>query len=280
MQTIQSIHEMQSSAIALRSSGHLIALVPTMGCLHAGHADLIDIAREKADKVIVSIFVNPAQFGPNEDFEKYPRALEADLELCREHGVDIVFNPGAEALYPADFSTYVEEGKLSTGLCGISRTNHFRGVATICLKLFNITRPDIAVFGQKDAQQLALVRKMATDLNLPLEIIAGPTRRDPDGLATSSRNRYLSDSQREDALRVPRALETARGLVASGVRQVDRVIAEITHELSQSRRIRVIYVQVVDRDTMEPAREIIPGRHLAVVAVWVEDTRLIDNIEL
>lgn len=280
MQTIESINEMQSTAIAMRSSGHLIALVPTMGCLHEGHGDLIDIAREKADKVIVSIFVNPAQFGPNEDFDKYPRALDADLELCRSKGVDFVFHPSAEALYPEDFSTYVEEQRLSAGLCGISRPNHFRGVATICLKLFNITRPDIAVFGQKDAQQLALIRKMTRDFNLPLEIVAGPTRRDPDGLATSSRNRYLSETQREDALRIPRALETARELVNSGVRQVDRVIAEITHELSQSRRIRVIYVQLVDRDTMEPAREIIPGRHLATVAVWVEDTRLIDNIEL
>jgi pantoate--beta-alanine ligase len=240
----------------------------------------MDIAREKADKVIVSIFVNPAQFGPNEDFDKYPRALEDDLELCRAHGVDFVFHPDAQALYPEGFSTFVEEEQLSSGLCGISRPNHFKGVATICLKLFNITRPDLAIFGQKDAQQLALVRKMATDLNLPLEIVAGPTHRDSDGLATSSRNRYLSDIQREDALRIPRALEEARRMVASGVSQVDRIIAEITHELSQSRRVRVIYVQVVDRDTMQPAREIIPGQHLATVAVWVDDTRLIDNIEL
>ena len=280
MQTIESIHEMQSSAIAMRSSGHLIALVPTMGCLHEGHGKLIDIAREKADKVIVSIFVNPAQFGPNEDFEKYPRVLSDDLEFCRERGVDFVFNPKVEALYPEDFSTFVEEEKLSAGLCGISRPNYFRGVATICLKLFNITRPDIGIFGQKDAQQLALIRKMVNDLNLPLEIIAGPTHRDSDGLATSSRNHYLSDSQREDALRISRALETARELVTAGVRQVDRVIAEVTHELSQSRRVRVIYVQVVDRDSMESPREIIPGRHLLTVAVWVEDTRLIDNIEL
>lgn len=271
---------MQSTAIALRSSGRLIALVPTMGCLHEGHASLIDIAKTKADKVIVSIFVNPAQFGPNEDFDKYPRALEADLELCRAHGVDYVFNPSAEAMYPADYSNFVDEKVLSKGLCGVSRPNHFRGVATICLKLFNITRPDVAIFGQKDAQQLALIKKMVLDFNLPLEVLAGPTFRDPDLLATSSRNQYLSPSQRADALWIPQALQQAQELVDAGVRQVDRITAEITHVLTQSRRIRVIYVQVVDRDTMQPVREIIRGRHLATVAVWVEDTRLIDNIEL
>lgn len=280
MQTIQSINEMQSTAIALRSSGHLIGLVPTMGCLHEGHASLIDIAKEKTDKVIVSIFVNPAQFGPNEDFDKYPRALEADLELCREKGVDFVFNPQAESIYPDGYSTYIEEQFLTKGLCGISRPKHFRGVSTVCLKLFNITRPDFAIFGQKDAQQLALIRKMTEDLNLPLEIVTGPTFRDADGLATSSRNSYLSAQQRADALRIPQALEQARELVASGVRQVDRIIAEITHNLTQSRRIRVIYAQVVDRNTMEPAREIVPGKHIAMVAVWVENVRLIDNIEL
>lgn len=271
---------MQSTAIALRSKGRLIALVPTMGCLHEGHASLIDIAKTKADKVIVSIFVNPAQFGPNEDFDKYPRALEADLEFCRAQGVDYVFNPSAEEMYPENYSNFVDENWLSEGLCGVSRPNHFRGVATICLKLFNITRPDIAIFGQKDAQQLALIKKMVLDLNLPLEVLAGPTFRDPDKLATSSRNKYLSASQRADALRIPQALQQAKELVDSGVRQVDRITAEITHVLTQSRRIRVIYVQVVDRDTMQPVREIVQGRHLATVAVWVEDTRLIDNIEL
>lgn len=280
MQTIQSINEMQSHAISLRSSGRLIGLVPTMGCLHEGHLSLIDIAKERADKVIVSIFVNPTQFGPNEDFDKYPRVLEDDLAKCRERGVDIVFNPSAEEIYPAGYSTYVDEEAISSDLCGVSRPQHFRGVTTVCLKLFNITRPDVAVFGQKDAQQCAVIRKMVADLNLPLEVIVGPTLRDPDGLATSSRNRYLTDIQREDALTIPRALAEGKKLVDAGVRSVDRVVAEITHHLTQCRRIRVIYVQMIDRDTMEPAREIIPGRQMVAVAAWVDQTRLIDNILL
>jgi pantoate--beta-alanine ligase len=280
MQTIQSIHEMQSHAISLRSSGQLIGLVPTMGCLHEGHLSLIDIAKEKTDKVIVSIFVNPTQFGPNEDYDKYPRMLEADIDHCRTRGADIVFNPSVEEIYPHGYSTYVNEERVSQGLCGVSRPIHFRGVTTICLKLFNITRPDVAVFGQKDAQQCAVIKKMVADLNLPIEIAVGPTLRDPDGLATSSRNNYLTDLQRADALCIPRALNEGKQLVDQGVRQVDRVVAEITHHLSQCRRLRIIYVQIVDRDTMEPAREIVLGRSAVTVAVWVDETRLIDNILL
>ncbi|WP_269524606.1 pantoate--beta-alanine ligase [Coraliomargarita parva] len=280
MQTIQSVNEMQSHAIGLRSSGRLIGLVPTMGNLHEGHLSLVDIAKERADKVIVSIFVNPTQFGPNEDFDKYPRTLEADMEKCRARGVDIVFAPSMSEIYPPGYSTYVNEEKLSAGLCGVSRPNHFRGVTTVVLKLFNITRPDIAVFGQKDAQQCAVIKKMVADMNVPTEIVIGPTARDADGLATSSRNAYLTDFQRQDALTIPRALQEGKRLVDQGVRQVDRVVAEITHQLSLSRRIRMIYVQIVDRDTMEPAREIIPGRQIVCLAAWVDQTRLIDNILL
>jgi pantoate--beta-alanine ligase len=280
MQTIQSVHEMQSLAIGMRSSGRLIGLVPTMGSLHEGHLSLIDIAKERADKVIVSIFVNPTQFGPSEDFDKYPRVLEADLEKCRERGADIVFNPSIAEMYPDGYSTYVNEEHVSAGLCGISRPNHFRGVTTVCLKLFNITRPDIAVFGQKDAQQCAVLKKMVSDLNIPAEIVIGPTLRDDDGMATSSRNEYLTGAQREEALSISKSLQIAGKMVDSGTRSVDRIVAEVTHHLSLSRRIRVIYVQIVDRDTMEPAREIVPGRHLLCVAVWLDQTRLIDNIEL
>ncbi|MFP4166304.1 MAG: pantoate--beta-alanine ligase [Opitutales bacterium] len=280
MQIIQSVNEMQSHAIGLRSSGCLIGLVPTMGSLHEGHLKLIDIAKEKADKVIVSIFVNPKQFAPNEDYENYPREVEADSELCRQRGVDIVFNPDVKDMYPKDYSTFVNEERVSSGLCGISRPHHFRGVTTVCLKLFNITRPDMAVFGQKDAQQLAVIRKMAADLNVPTEIVPGPTVRDEDGLALSSRNRYLSERQRADALAIPRALRIGKELVENGTRNVDRVVAEITHQLTGSRRVRVIYVQVVDRELMEPVREIEPGKHLVCVAAWVDQTRLIDNVEL
>lgn len=278
MQTIESVNEMQSVAIGLRSGGKLIGLVPTMGCLHEGHLSLVDLAREKADTVIVSIFVNPTQFGPSEDFGKYPRALEEDLEKCRARGADLVFHPPLEAIYPEGYSTFVTEERLSAGLCGISRPHHFRGVTTVCLKLFNITRPDFVVLGQKDAQQCAVLSKMVEDLNLPLEVVVGETVRDEDGLAVSSRNAYLSKAQRAEALVIPGALKIARQMVESGTRNVDRVVAEITHHLTQSRRVRVIYVQIVDRVTMEPAREIEPGRHIACVAAWVDDIRLIDNM--
>ncbi|MEO0508786.1 MAG: pantoate--beta-alanine ligase [Verrucomicrobiota bacterium] len=280
MQTIQSINEMQSLAIQLRSKGQLIGLVPTMGSLHEGHLSLIDIAKERADKVIVSIFVNPAQFGPNEDFDKYPRVLEEDLEKCKARGADIVFNPSVSEMYPEGYSTYVEEEHISSGLCGVSRPQHFRGVTTICLKLFNIARPDIAVFGQKDAQQCAVMNKMVIDLNLPVEIVVGPTVREPDGLALSSRNAYMTSFQREDALSISKSLEVAKNMVEEGTRSVDRIVAEIIHYLSLSRRIRVIYVQVVDKMTMEPASEIVPGKQLVTVAAWVDQTRLIDNIDL
>jgi len=271
---------MQSHAISLRSSGRLIGLVPTMGCLHAGHLSLIDIAKEKADKVIVSIFVNPTQFGPSEDFDKYPRLVEADIEKCRERGVDIVFNPSVVEMYPQGYSTFVTEERMSAGLCGVSRPYHFRGVTTVCLKLFNITRPDFAIFGQKDAQQCAVIKKMVADLNIPAEIVIGETCRDSDGMATSSRNVYLTDTQREEALSISKALQIAKGMVDSGTRSVDRVVAEVTHHLSLSRRIRVIYVQVVDLETMKPAREILPGQQILCVAAWADQTRLIDNIKL
>lgn len=280
MQTIQSINEMQSLAIGLRSKGQLIALVPTMGSLHEGHLSLIDIAKERADKVIVSIFVNPTQFGPSEDFDKYPRVLEEDLRKCEARGADIVFNPSMAEMYPEGYSTYVDEEHISAGLCGVSRPHHFRGVTTVCLKLFNIARPDIAVFGQKDAQQCAIIRKMVEDLNLPTEIVTGPNVREPDGLALSSRNAYLSEVQRGEAASISKALQIAREMVDKGTRSVDRVVAEITYHLSLHRRVRVIYVQVVDKETMEPASEILPGEQIIAVAAWVDQTRLIDNIEL
>jgi len=282
MQIIQSVNEMQSHTMGLRSRGELIALVPTMGCLHEGHLSLIDIAREKADKVVVSIFVNKVQFEPNEDFEKYPRPLDEDLNQCRERGVDIVFNPSAEDMYPDGYSTYVEEEQLSSGLCGISRPRHFKGVTTICLKLFNIVRPDIAVFGQKDAQQCVVVRKMVTDLNIPTEIVVGEIQREEDGLAVSSRNRYLTSIQREEALKISEALMLGKRMAhEEGVSSVDRVVAEITHKLLSSRRIRIVYVQVVDRLNMQPAgRDLVLGKHIICVAAWVDQVRLIDNIQL
>ena len=278
MQIIESVNAMQSHAIASRSKGHLIGLIPTMGSLHEGHLSLIDIARERSDLVVVSIFVNPTQFGPNEDFEKYPRVLEQDLEACRQRGADIVFTPSLNEMYPQRDSTYVSENELSQGLCGVSRPNHFQGVTTVCMKLFNIVRPDVAVFGQKDAQQCAVVRKMIEDLNVPAELIVGPTVREDDGLALSSRNVYLSKLQRQQALRLSQSLKIAKDMYASGTRSVDRIIAEVTHHISEARQMRVIYVVIVNKDTMIAEREIVPGQSILCIAAWADQTRLIDNL--
>lgn len=280
MQIIQTITEMQSLAISLRTQGKLIGLVPTMGALHEGHLRLIDIAKQRADVVIVSIFVNPTQFGANEDFAKYPRTLEADAAACEKRGADIIFAPKKDDIYPPGYSTYVTEERLSKGLCGISRPGHFRGVSTVVNLLFNITRPDFAVFGQKDAQQVAVIKKMVTDLWLPVQVVVAPIVREQDGLAMSSRNQYLSEVQRQDATAIYRALREGKRLVDEGIRSPDRVLAEITHVLSQSRRIRLIYVAMVDRETFAPVREITPGKALIAVAVWVNDVRLIDNLEV
>jgi len=280
MQIIPTINEMQALAISLRTQGKLIALVPTMGALHEGHLRLIDVAKQKADVVIVTIFVNPAQFGPNEDFAKYPRTLEADTAACEKRGADLVFAPKTTEIYPPGYSTYVSEERLSKGLCGISRPGHFRGVCTVVNLLFNITRPDFAVFGQKDAQQVAVIKKMVTDLWLPVEVVVAPTVREADGLAMSSRNQYLSGDQRQEATKIYKALREGKRLVDEGIRSPDRVLAEITHVLAQSRKIRLIYVAMVDRDTFVPVREVLPGKSLIVVAVWVNDIRLIDNLEV
>jgi len=280
MQIIPTINEMQALAISLRTQGKLIALVPTMGALHEGHLRLIDVAKQKADVVIVTIFVNPAQFGPNEDFAKYPRTLEADTAACQKRGADLVFAPKTSEIYPPGYSTYVSEERLSKGLCGISRPGHFRGVCTVVNVLFNITRPDFAVFGQKDAQQVAVIKKMVTDLWLPVEVVVAPTVREADGLAMSSRNKYLSEDQRHEAAKIYRALREGKRLVDEGIRSPDRVLAEITHVLAQSRKIRLIYVSMVDRESFTPVREVLPGKSLIVVAVWVNDIRLIDNLEV
>tara|TARA_R100000027_G_scaffold391_7_gene513 strand:+ start:3262 stop:4104 length:843 start_codon:yes stop_codon:yes gene_type:complete len=280
MQVIRSINEMQSTSISNRSKGRLIGLVPTMGALHEGHASLIKTSLDKADLTVVSIYVNPTQFAPSEDFTEYPRNLEADQALCEENGVDILFLPENEDVYPSSYSTYVEEELVSKGLCGVSRPNHFRGVTTICTQLFNIVRPDVAVFGQKDAQQCAVLRKMINDLHMPIELAISPTIREEDGLAKSSRNQYLTQEQRKDAGLIYKALMEGKTLSDNGVRSVDRAIAEVTHTLSQSRRLRIIYAAIVDKNLMQPVKEIVPGECLIAVACWLDQVRLIDNIEL
>jgi len=280
MERIESVHQMQSLALSLRQQGKQIALIPTQGALHPGHRSLIEAARGQADTVVVSNFVNPVQFAANEGFDKYPRDPEADAALCSEAGVDVLFAPTQVEMYPKGYSSYVTEESLSKGLCGVSRPAHFRGVTTVMSKLLNIVRPDMVVFGQKNAQQAAVARKMITDLNFPVQVHVQPTVREPDGLPFGSRNRLLSAGQREDAGVLYRALQRGKELVDTGVRNVDRVVAEATHILSQKRRVRVIYVSIVDRDSMEPERQIVPGRSMLAIAVWVDEVRLIDNIVL
>ncbi|PTY06324.1 pantoate--beta-alanine ligase [Opitutaceae bacterium EW11] len=278
MQKITAVTEMQTLAEDLRSKGQIIALVPTMGALHDGHLSLIKLASEQADTVVVSIFVNPTQFGPNEDFAKYPRDLERDLQLCEQAGADVVFAPTVEGMYPKGYSTFVTEEFVGKPLEGVSRPNHFRGVTTIVAKLFNIVRPDLAVFGQKDAQQVAVIKKMVADLNFTVDVVVAPTLREQEGLAMSSRNRYLSSGQRLEALAISEALKMAQSMVEHGELRADRLIAEATHILSQKRRIRVIYVAVVDRNTMESVREVHPGVSMMAIAAWVDEVRLIDNV--
>jgi len=280
MQTITSVFEMQTLAEDLRSKGQIIGLVPTMGALHDGHLSLIRLASERADTVVVSIFVNPTQFGPSEDFTRYPRELASDLEKCREAGASVVFAPAADELYPKGYSTFVLEEYISKPLEGVSRPNHFRGVTTIVAKLFNIVRPDFAVFGQKDAQQVAVIKKMVNDLHFTVDIVTAPTQRDADGLALSSRNRGLTASQRQEALALNRALQKAKSMVESGECRSDRLVAEATHLLGEHRRIRIIYASVVDRCTMEPIRDVIPGKAIMAIAAWVDEVRLIDNTVL
>jgi pantoate--beta-alanine ligase len=280
MQVIASIYDMQSTAENLRSKDRLIGLVPTMGALHEGHLSLIRLAKERADTVIVSIFVNPTQFGPSEDFTNYPRDLGRDLDLCEKAGADLAFTPAVEEMYPKAYSTYVTEELISKPLCGISRPAHFRGVTTIVAKLFNIVRPDLAVFGQKDAQQVAVIKKMVNDLHFCVDIVTAPTVRDADGLAMSSRNRFLTATQRGEALAISQALHKAKAMVEGGVHNSDRLIAEATHLMGERRRVRVIYTSIVDRCTMEAVREVLPGKAMMAIAAWVDEVRLIDNILL
>jgi len=280
MQKHDKISAMQDAVRALKTAGRRIAFVPTMGALHAGHASLIRLAREKADAVVVSAFVNPLQFGPSEDYAKYPRTPAADAQLCEKENVELLFTPAVEEMFPRGFSTHLQEEAVSKPLCGVARPALFRGVLTCWLKLFNIVRPDVVVLGEKDAQQAAVVRKAAADLLLPVEIVTGPVVRDADGLAISARNNYLTPSQREEARAVFGALRKAKEMVDAGVKSADRLVAEVTHLIAAKRRLRVIYISVVDRNTMEPLREISPGQCLLAISYWVDEVRLTDNMAL
>lgn len=254
-----------------------VVIVPTMGALHAGHAALLDAARLRAGNkgtVVASIFLNPSQFGPGEDFEKYPRSLDADLKLCGAHGADAVFAPPAGEMYPPGDSTVVEETSLSRGLCGASRPGHFRGVCTVVAKLFNILRPDAAIFGEKDFQQLAVIRRMARDLFLGIEIIGHPTVRDPDGLAISSRNTRLTADERRRARQFPAALRAASSELTP-----EKIITTATALITQGTGTAPEYVAVVDAETLAPLTAL--GRPAVLAAALkIGETRLIDNIRL
>jgi len=280
MQIVTKVSEMQALAASFRKEGKTIAFVPTMGYLHAGHMSLVDKARGLGDVVVVSIFVNPTQFGPAEDLDTYPRNMERDSQLCEEHKVDVIFAPPTSEMYPEGYSTFVSEERLSQPLCGQSRPAFFRGVCTVVSKLFNIVRPNVAIFGQKDAQQAAVIKHMVRDMNFDIEIVIGETVREADGLAMSSRNAYLQSFQRRDALRIHQALMKGQALYEGGNDNTDRILAEITHHITEVRRLRVIYVQAVDMETMKPLRRVEKGRTLIATAVWCDDIRLIDNIIL
>jgi pantoate--beta-alanine ligase len=280
MQKIETVSAMRTLAAELRQARKKVALVPTSGALHAGHAAVIAAARAQADIVVVSVFANPLAFGPSENFAGYPRTPAADLQSCRELGADIVFVPTVEEMYPRGFSTYVIEEVVSKPLCGVSRPTHFRGVTTGFAKLLNIIRPEVLVLGQRDPQQVAVVRKMIADLHFDVVVSVVPTVREADGIAVSVRSRDLTAGQRPEARAIHASLLKAKEMVAQGVRSTDRVIAEVTHLLGERRRVRIIHVAMVDPNTMETVREIVPGRTLLAIAVWVDEIRLIDNIEL
>ena len=280
MLKIESVAEMRAYAVQMNTAGKRIALVPTQGALHAGQEALIRTAAQRADIVVVSIFVNPLQFPPNEIVARYPRSLEADLALCEQCGVHVAFVPAVEEMYPKGFATYVVEEHVAKPLDGVSRPTHFRGVTTVMAKLFNVIRPTFAFFGQKTAQRAAVVRKMAKDLGFEVDVVLVPTVRDADGLAVGVRNRDLSTGQRHDAVALHAALEKAKQMVSQGVRSPDRVIAEATHILGQRRRIRVIYISIVDPLTMEPVREVHPGKAMLAIAAWIDEVRLLDNVLL
>ena len=277
MRVVKTVDEMQQASRECRMTGRKIAFVPTMGALHEGHLSLVETAKESADVVAVSIFVNPTQFAPNEDFESYPRDTERDLGILQEMGVDFVFTPTAESMYPDDHTFFVDEEKISKTLCGVSRPSHFRGVATVCTKLLNIVLPDFLVVGMKDAQQAIILNRLIRNLHFPTELVVAPTVRDEDGLALSSRNKKLTESQRVEALKIYQSLKTAKELTEKGTTNTDRLIAEVTNRIN-SLRLRVIYVKAVSLDDMSDIREVVPGQTLIAVAVWVDQIRLIDNI--
>jgi len=277
MKLAKTIESVRTLVKAAKAAGKKVGLVPTMGALHTGHVSLMEAAAKECDFVVVSIFVNPTQFGPDEDFEKYPRPIEKDLAICKKAGVDVVFNPTPDVMYGPESLTWVTVDKLTELLCGRFRPGHFRGVTTVCAKLFNIVLPDVAYFGQKDAQQAIVIEQMAADLNMPLEIVVCPTVREKDGLAVSSRNKYLSEQERKEAAKIYKSLEKCKEMVDGGVTDSNEIVAQMRSKLQQIKGGRIEYVSIVDAETLENVDKI-TGRVIAAVAIKLGPARLIDNI--
>ena len=279
MKTIENISRMTTFVKMMKKEGKSMGLVPTMGYLHEGHLSLVKAAKKHTDVVVMSIFVNPIQFAPSEDFEKYPRDLKHDEEMARDAGVDVIFYPSVKEMYPENYATYVTVERLTKNLCGSSRPGHFSGVATVVAKLFNIVKPDVAYFGQKDMQQALIIKKMATDLNMDLEIKIMPIVREKDGLAMSSRNEYLSEAERKDAVVLHQSLKQAENLIRGGEKEAKKIIRAIEETIKSKPTAKIDYVAVVDTKELKDIKTI-SGEVMIALAVSFGQTRLIDNITI
>jgi len=281
MKIVKKILEVRKLVADAKAAGKTVGLVPTMGALHEGHFSLIRTAKQQTDFVVVSIFVNPTQFGPTEDIDKYPRTLDADTAGCEKNGADVIFAPTPDEIYPQQNlswgNVWVNVEKLDQPLCGKNRPGHFRGVATVCAKLFNIVQPDVAFFGQKDAQQVIIIQRMVADLNMPLKIVVCPTVREKDGLAMSSRNRYLNADERKDAALLYAALQEAEILIAGDLRDSKKIIGEMEKIIKLSGRTKIDYIDIVNAKTLEEVEQV-RGETLLAIAVKIGSARLIDNI--
>ncbi|MEA1935430.1 MAG: pantoate--beta-alanine ligase [Thermodesulfobacteriota bacterium] len=276
MKIIESVKEMQEFSESLRNSGKKIAFVPTMGYFHHGHLSLMEEGRKLGDCLIISIYVNPTQFGPGEDLEKYPRDFESDGKLSEDVGVDVIFYPPDSEMYPEHYQTFVDVERVTNNLCGLSRPGHFRGVTTICAKLFNIVKPHVTVFGKKDFQQLVTIKRMVTDLNMDMDVVGMPTIREADGLAMSSRNTYLKEEERESALSLSRSLKLAKELYDNGERNAGKIIDETKKFIEGHPHTKIDYVNICDTTTMNDV-EYLESEAVIALAVRVGAARLIDN---
>jgi len=276
MRIIKLVKQMQSFSTSLRMEGKKIAFVPTMGYFHEGHLSLMKEAKKMADCLVVSIYVNPTQFGPKEDFSKYPRDLDRDLKMAESVNVDVIFYPPDNEMYPANYQTYVDVEKVTQNLCGMSRPGHFRGVATVCNKLFNIVEPDFAVFGKKDFQQFVTIKRMVDDLNMDIQIVGSPTVRESDGLAMSSRNKYLNKDERKSALTLFKALKLAQKLYSNGEKKSSVIITEVEKLIKRAPFTAIDYIKICDTRTLKDTDKI-KNQSVIALAVKVGKTRLIDN---